>query len=416
MSVQYRVTPKRNKWIVQRVCDRKTCGKPFEYKKDALTYKLELEVKAPQKVSGIKIIEAYKSFADWKDRQSGPGKKLNKSSTNVYGYEYHLRISKFMPDKFLSDFKVIDMESYLIKAFDAGFPYKTLKSSVQFFKEFLRRMKVEGKNPCMDVIEFKVEKFNYILPKDADLIRTKEVEMLMDEEVKNILALYFREAPTKPDSAATFALFSIMFFTGLRIAEIQGLKKRCVDMENELLHVKGVYNAAEGGFINKTKNDASERPVELDEHALTFFKWYLPYLDKHHKYNVYLIPSPRTDGPRGYKNIRKLVWLAYARMGLAEIKLDRGYPVVVKSIFKGAPTKTFRHKFCHALYEAMSSEPLLTANFVTHSAGHSQLATTGGIYGKKKVRDTLEQRKARAAIKAKVLNTNIMPVPKLITK
>ena len=39
-------------------------------------------------------------------------------------------------------------------------------------------------------------------------------------------------------------------------------------MEDKLLHVKGVYNPAEGGFLNKTKNRASTRALELDENAL----------------------------------------------------------------------------------------------------------------------------------------------------
>ena len=46
----YRVTPKRGKWVVQRVLDRKTFGKPFRLKADALTYKLKLDAK-----SGINI-------------------------------------------------------------------------------------------------------------------------------------------------------------------------------------------------------------------------------------------------------------------------------------------------------------------------------------------------------------------------
>ena len=46
MTTQYRVTPKRHKWVVQRVLDRKTCGKPFRLKAEALAYKLELDVKS----------------------------------------------------------------------------------------------------------------------------------------------------------------------------------------------------------------------------------------------------------------------------------------------------------------------------------------------------------------------------------
>ena len=43
MATQQRVTPKRDKWVVQRVLDRKTCGKPFRLRAEALAYKLKLD-------------------------------------------------------------------------------------------------------------------------------------------------------------------------------------------------------------------------------------------------------------------------------------------------------------------------------------------------------------------------------------
>ena len=51
MKQKYRVTPKKvkqdaDRWIVQRVADRKQFGKPFRLKTEALDFKLELEVKS----------------------------------------------------------------------------------------------------------------------------------------------------------------------------------------------------------------------------------------------------------------------------------------------------------------------------------------------------------------------------------
>ena len=410
----YRVTPKRGKYKVERISDRKQIGKLFQKISDAKAEVIKLLGEAPGVISGWTVHKAYEDFVNWQFANTGPGKRLNKKSVDPYDYDFKLRISKYMEDKLLPDLKVKDMENYLKAAYDGGVPYKTLKRSVQFFKQFINRQVVEERSPCLDVLKFKVDQFNYILPKDDELMFKKDVVMIDENNLKQILKTYYQEAPTKPDSAATFALFAIMFFTGLRIAEIQGLKKSSVDLENELLNVKGVYNPAEGGFLNKTKNQASKRSLELDVNALKFFDWYLHYLNKHSKHNVYLIPSPVNDNARGYKSVRNLVWKAYARMGLAEIEMDDGYVVVKNSVLKGAPTKSFRHKFCNALVEAMNSSPLLTANYVKQSAGHSQIATTVGIYANKKVIGNIEQRRARAAAKQKALNTNIIPIPKLI--
>ena len=418
----YRVTPKRNKWIVQRVSDRKQIGKPFENKTDAKALVLKLIAEAPAKTSGIKVYAAYKSFVNWMDKQSGPDKKLNKKSTDPYAYDFNLRISKYMDDKLLSDFKVKDMETYLERAYDDGVPYKTLKRSVQFFKQFIKRQVTEENNPCLDVLEFKVDQFNYILTKNQDDMFKPEVQLVEDhhlsnKEGKGIFDLYIKEAPTKPDSAATYALFAILSFTGLRIEEVLGLKKSAVDLERKLLHVRGVSNPAEGGFIKKTKNKASMRALEIGQIGKQFFIWYLDYLKLHSRHNDYLFPSPVTKGfARGYQSCRKLMWKAYARVGLAKLEYSDHNTYKVISELKGSPTKTFRHKFCNALVEAMNTQPLLTANYVKQSAGHSQLATTKEIYGNKKVVGNQELRDARAAAKEEALNSSIIPIPKLIAR
>ena len=46
MANIHRVTPLRDKWIVQRVSDRKQIGK-FRLRAEALAYKLELERSSP---------------------------------------------------------------------------------------------------------------------------------------------------------------------------------------------------------------------------------------------------------------------------------------------------------------------------------------------------------------------------------
>ena len=48
MEKVYRVTPKNDKWIVQRIADRKTMHKPFRLKAEAAAYELELVAKVPQ--------------------------------------------------------------------------------------------------------------------------------------------------------------------------------------------------------------------------------------------------------------------------------------------------------------------------------------------------------------------------------
>ena len=425
MANTYRVTPLRKKWIVQRVSDRKQIGKSFELKSNAAVHLFNLDAKAAEttnnKASKLKIIEAYRVFADWKLEQANePGSRYTTTSAKRYDMDYRLRISKHMPDKLLSDFKHTDMEAYLYKCHQAGDPYKTLKNCTRNIKCFIRRMKLIGANPCTDVLTFKIHEYQKVVPQDDNLYYEADVQILKDEEVKKILNLFHAEAPTNQESAYTFALMCVLFIFGLRMSEVLGLHKANVDFENNLLHIKGSYIQSEGGYINKTKNRGSKRPIEMDENAIKFFDWWLGYLDHHHKYSVYLFPAFKAkdeDKPICYKTARNLIWKAYARMGLAEISIPRdGHVVVHKSDFKGAPSKMFRHKFCNALYNAMNSDPLLTANYAKQSSGHTQFKTFAERYGNKPVRGTADERAARANAKRKALNTDIVPNTKLITK
>ena len=104
-------------------------------------------------------------------------------------------------------------------------------------------------------------------------------------------------------------------------------------------------------------------------------------------------------------------------MGLADITVTKdGHAKVNKSIFKGNPLKQFRHRFCTALHDAMKTDPQLTPNYCKQSSGHKLFKTFADRYGNKKVRGTAEERAARAAAKQKVLSTNIVAAPKLITQ
>ena len=433
MANIHRVTPLRDKWIVQRVSDRKQIGKSFEYKSEAAAYELELIAKAPQangKAATKTVLEAYRGFAAYKKDEAQPDTGINKHSAGWYDLDYRLRISKFMSDVILSEFDQLVMEKYLDNLLKAKVPYKTMKRSVAGIKTFLKRMAVQRENPRLDLLQFSIVKhFKKVVPKDDDLIHEPETQMLKDEEVKKILNLYYTEAPTNPESAYTFALLCILFMFGLRISEILGLHKANVDLENNLLHVKG--SIVDGKYINKTKNEASRGPREMDENAIKFFDWWLGYLNQHHKHSVYIFPGVHRfdlkgkavykpngqDKPICYKTARNVIWKAYARMGLAEISIARdGHVRVIKSDFKGFPTRSFRHKFCNALYNAMNSNPLLTANYCKQSSGHNLFKTFADRYGNKPVRGTAEERAARANAKRKALNTDIVPNTKLITQ
>ena len=408
----YRVTPKNKKWIVQRIDDRSTASPhPFPKKSDAENCMFQLMAADKKNLiqeeqGGKTVVEAFKEFAGWKVDQSDETNRITDHSMKRYDTEYRLRISKYMDSKvLLSNFNIKDMENYLDKCKAAGVPFKTMRKSVKDIKHFLRRMKAIGKDPNMDNEEFDILTYHKVVPHDDDLIYQKEVELIGDNKIKEILNEIFKDFGKDRHSTNAFGIFCMLFLFGLRASELAGLKKDCVDFDNELLNIKGTW--VNQTYYNKTKNRGSRRKIEMDNDSIKFLNVWMDHLEKNHKYSTWLFPSFKGDGPLSYKYINATVWKVYAKMGLAEIDVKRdGHVTIINSVLKGQPTKMFRHRLASNLISAMAANPLLDQNRVKSIVGHTQFATTEKIYGNKIID---KDRKKVADAKAAANNNSLIP-------
>ena len=408
----YRVTPKNGKWIVQKVSDRSTVSPhPFTKKSEAEDCMFKL-VAADNKSTiqeqqgGETVVEAFKDFASWKVNQSDQSTRITDHSMKRYDTEYRLRISKHMDHKvLLSNFNVQDMENYLDACKAAGVPFKTMRKSVKDIKHFLRRMKLLGKDPSMDNEEFEILNYHKVVPHDDDLLYRKEVDLIGDNQIKEILNKLYLEFNTDRNSANAFGIFCMLFLFGLRASELAGLKKDCVDFDNEELIIKGTW--INQTYYNRTKNRGSRRRIAMDENSIRFLNLWMDYLEKNNKYSSWLFPGLKGDGPLSYKYINATVWKTYAKMGLAQIDVRRdGHVKIISSPLKGHPTKIFRHRLASHLISAMNANPLLDKNRVKTILGHTQFSTTEGIYGNKLID---KDRKKLADAKAAANNNSLIP-------
>jgi len=408
----YRVTPKNGKWIVQKVSDRSTVSPhPFTKKSEAEDCMFKL-VAADNKSTiqeqqgGETVVEAFKDFASWKVNQSDQSTRITDHSMKRYDTEYRLRISKHMDHKvLLSNFNVQDMENYLDACKAAGVPFKTMRKSVKDIKHFLRRMKLLGKDPSMDNEEFEILNYHKVVPHDDDLLYRKEVDLIGDNQIKEILNKLYLEFNTDRNAANAFGIFCMLFLFGLRASELAGLKKDCVDFDNEELIIKGTW--INQTYYNRTKNRGSKRRIAMDENSIRFLNLWMDYLEKNNKYSSWLFPGLKGDGPLSYKYINATVWKTYAKMGLAQIDVRRdGHVKIISSPLKGHPTKIFRHRLASHLISAMNANPLLDKNRVKTILGHTQFSTTEGIYGNKLID---KDRKKLADAKAAANNNSLIP-------
>lgn len=408
----YRVTPKNGKWIIQDTANRKTVSeKPFEKKMDAENAMFKM-IAADKKSTiqeeqgGETVVEAFKEFAAWKLSQSDQSTRITDHSVKRYDTEYRLRISKYMDHKvLLSSFNIKDMENYLDKCKAAKVPFKTMRKSVKDIKHFLRRMKAIGKDPSMDNEEFDILTYHAVVPHDDDLIYRKEIELIGDDQIKEILNELYKEFYNDRNAANAFGIFCMLFLFGLRASELAGLKKECVDFDNEELVIKGTW--INQTYYNRTKNRGSKRRIAMDDNSIKFLNVWMDYLEKNNKYSTWLFPGLKGDGPLSYKYINATMWKVYARMGLADITVRRdGHVVINSSPLKGYPTKIFRHRLASHLISAMAASPELDQNRVKTIIGHTQFSTTEGIYGNKLID---KDRKKVADAKAAANNNSLIP-------
>jgi integrase len=257
----------------------------------------------------------------------------------------------------------------------------------------------------MDNEEFDILTYHKVVPHDDDLIYQKDVELIGDDKIKEILNEIFKGFGKNTHATNAFGIFCMLFLFGLRASELAGLKKDCVDFDNELLNIKGTW--INQTYYNKTKNRGAKRKIEMDNDSIKFLNVWMDYLEKNHKYSTWLFPGLKGDGPLSYKYINATVWKVYARMGLADITVRRdGHVVINSSPLKGHPTKMFRHRLASNLISAMAANPLLDQNRVKSIVGHTQFATTEKIYGNKIVD---KDRKKVADAKAAANNNSLIP-------
>ena len=417
MTISYRVTPKNGKWIIQSTADRKTIkvdGSPFTKQTDAKAALFKLVSGGKSETTpGITFVDAFLKFAELKLALKNDNNRVTAHSLARYMTTYNKRIIPYM-DKtvLLSNFRLGDMEAFLKKAFDDKVTFKTLRNAVKDIKHFLKQANMRGWKPCRDLETFKIYDYDYVIPKDDDEIKRKPTNVLSQELCFKLITnayLHWKNSNNLDrDAAYRFAIFSMMFMFGLRPSEMQGLKRSSINLDAKTLKVEGVWITAEGGYLNRLKNDGSRRTLNLDDDNIKFLKMWFYYLDGLEKNNPFVLPAIRLNGPASYKYINNQVWRGYAEEGLADCTFKRDGSVVINSsALKGHPMKTFRHRFCTKLMKALRDQDM-DQNEVKAQAGHVKFTTTSEIYGDHLVDISKDDQARIAKARGKHLGTSII--------
>jgi len=390
MNHELRIVPKRKKFVIQDFTNkRKQVGRSFKTQGEAKAALRKLIADVATEAVVIsdrhKVRDLYVKFHTQRSADADIGGDLTKESIRRYEAYWRLYLHNTLPDVYLDELKNKTIVE-LIKALylKHELPYRTVWNIVSAFKTFVRWCIREDIIASSPVLLFSWEDHKHLRPRDSNQIKTKVTALISQEQCQDLIDNLYKNRNT--DWMASFKLMIIvsLAFTGLRLSELIGITYDKIDIGNQQIMIDGHYDFRQGFRVNKTKNNGSNRHIDIVDDFLPLLKWWM-YINKSHPGN-YLFPATRGKGPISEKVIRETVWKTYAENGLAVLKtvtMPAGgkYLKVISSPLKGAPTKTFRHFVATSLINAMSSDPLLNKNNVKNALGHDLFSTTEEIYG-----------------------------------
>jgi len=408
-----RVRKRRKKYIIQdyengrkQIKDKNGNNLSFEYKKEANTYKSDLEAAVIRKE--IKLVDRHKFMDKFKEYgllriEQAEMQGSRETVSGVSGYKsYHDKyLSLYFPDLYLDQVDGPVLEGFVKSLKKAGVPYKTNKVIIQHIHTFLRWCLYKKiHHDFASALEWKIGEHGsgYLLPDNDDDFYEKEAEVIDPEEADKVLSYVEEHKERSRKDTLAYGIFTMLACFGLRASEIRGLKKTSFNFDNRTVSIKGAMIRT--GYTAKTKNRGSRRTLDFSETQAKHIKWFYDYMFNLRPHNKYLFAGSRGDGAIGEYTFRKIVWKTYEAVGLAKLRWfvesNTEQYEVLESRFVDCATKTWRHYNATSMIDNMKRLGL-TPNYIKQRVGHTRWTTTVDRYANHNRRVSNEIRQERAA-------------------
>jgi integrase len=407
-----RVVRKRKQYVIldysndrKQIKDKDGNTLSFKYKKEANTYKTDLEAAVIRKE--IKLVDRYKFMDKFKEYgllriEQAEMEGSRETVGGVSGYKsYHDKyLSLHFPDLYLDEVDGPALESFVKNLKKAGVPYKTNKVIIQHIHTFLRWCLYKKlHHDFSSALEWKIGDHGsgYLLPDTDEEYYEKEAEVITSDEANKLLRYVDKHKGASRTDALAYGIFTMLACFGLRASEIRGLKKTSFNFANQTVSIKGAMIRT--GYAAKTKNRGSRRTLDFSETQAKHIKWFYDYMFNLRPHNKYLFAGCRGDGPIGEYTFRRIVWRTYEAVGLAKLRWfsqsNTEQYEVIESRFKDCATKTWRHYNATLMIDNMEALGL-TPNYIKQRVGHTRWTTTVDRYANHNRRVSNEIRKERA--------------------
>ena len=437
-----RISKKRNKHVILNYADkRKQIGKGFTnitLARKALK-KLIADVATEKVILGdrYKFKEEYLKYATWKlEKSQDTTVRLSPASVKGYLCNYSNYIVDCFPDIFIDEVTGPVLEEFVIKlnkekksTFTGQSMWKKSVDIVYKIKTFLRYADGRKMNVDRSVFNWHMKDQHHLQPEDDVLFYPLETNPIQPVEAARLIYGLYNKRKESYLSLLKLTAIATFTYTGLRYAELKGIKKTDVNLVNQTIWIGGVFDHNENRYKKKTKKRASSRPIEIQDD-------YLPYItewmDKIKNIdNPFLFPSLRTKGPISSSAFKTMIWMTYEEYDLAKLEWkitdknningkrnpgNRGITksfTIVSSPFKNCPTKNFRHSLGTHLVNAVRAKgSLIDQNYVMNVLGHGDYKTTENIYGNHVMRISDKERAERRKAVKKAMKLDLITFPK----
>ena len=371
--------------------------KRSEVRAESIDLKAELHKKT--------FIEVYEEFVKSKlDEAAHAHAGVKYESVKPYEIYFRKYIKPYFSQRILIKEMTpqIHVVPFFLKLREVGLKWVTANNVVKTFKTCMKFAVLHQYTKSIGAFaEWSARKDTATRSRNPSEMKYKKTKMISLQEAKKV---FFHLLPAKENKDIRawqkFALVSTFMFSGMRMSEVRGLRWEAINFKVGKMLVDHSVTGYGGSLVKEVKAKGSDRIILLHPHLrkiLLAYKGLLTYHFTGRKMPL-VFPSLRNTGgivPLADRTITNWLKLTYAELGYAKVSIRKkatndsdGYVQLLECRFGHAVTRTFRHLFCTALYDAQKKYPVLDNNFTKGQSGHEQYETFAELYGDHKNFDT----------------------------
>ena len=232
-----------------------------------------------------KVRELFQKYAAKRLEDADTGGKLSKEGVRRYDSFWRNYLHDTMPDVYLDELRnkhIEDLVKELYKKHKAT--YRTVWNIVSAIHTFIRWCIDEDIIEQSPILLWRWDNHQHLIPQDVNLEKSKKTVLISQDQCQNLIDNLMANKNKDWLSSFKVMIIASLAFTGLRLSELIGITYDKIDIGNQQIFIDGRYDFREGYRKNRTKNQGSNRPIDIVDEFLPLLKWWM-FINKSHPGN-----------------------------------------------------------------------------------------------------------------------------------